>query len=58
MSFQQQQHSNGVHYGRGSEAHGMHFYLTVQHRQLQDHDLVSIIIIHLLSFHFFLSFSQ
>ncbi|KEH40800.1 uncharacterized protein [Medicago truncatula] len=40
MSFQQQQHSNGLHYGRGSEAHGMHFYLTVQHRQLQDHDLM------------------
>jgi hypothetical protein len=31
----------------------MHFYLTIQLRELQDDELVSIIF-HLLSFHFFI----
>jgi hypothetical protein len=39
MSFQQH---TGVHYGRGSDAKGMHFYLTIELRELQDQELVSI----------------
>jgi hypothetical protein len=49
-----------IHHGRGSEAKGMHFYQTIQLRQLQDQQLVTILthsLTHSLtfffSFHFF-----
>jgi hypothetical protein len=40
------------HYGRGSDAKGIHFYQTIQLRHLQDQELVSIIDIHLFYFSF------
>jgi hypothetical protein len=40
------------HYGRGSDAKGIHFYQTIQLRHLQDQELVSIIDIHLFYFLF------
>jgi len=39
MSFQQY---TGVHYGRGSDAKRIHFYLNIELRELQDQELVSI----------------
>jgi hypothetical protein len=41
MSFQQYSNRIHNHNRRGSEAKGMHFYLTIQQRQLQDKELVS-----------------
>jgi len=48
--FFQQQHRNGIHHGRGSEAKGMHFYQTIQLPELQNDELVSTLTNSLSSF--------
>jgi hypothetical protein len=44
-----------IHHGRGSEAKGMHFYQTIQLRQLQDQQLVTTLTF-FFSFHSFFPF--
>jgi hypothetical protein len=50
QSLHHQYHMSFEHYGRGSDAKGIHFYQTIQLRHLQDQELVSIINIHLFLF--------
>jgi hypothetical protein len=44
-----------IRHGRGSEAKGIHFYQTIQLRQLQDQELVTTLTHFLFSFHSFFS---
>ena len=43
LHIQKQASMSSVHYGRGSEAKGMHFYQTIQLCELQDQELVTIL---------------